>query len=227
MIQKVWRQCLDMQQPDKRTSLLFFLVRFTSSFFSRDMPSPNKASVGIPVGFPAEKGNGLCSRQKGQTCYLSWELNKTERGRERDLFCDASNKKLFCIIWIVYISICVVCLANCFRCLGLGGSDSRHGLLYSNASLLFLQGTGFSIAPTTTKQKTKAPTSRDLIASGFVKTRFTNVHQRLYASVLCTSCFGSTSFWYGRTLRSTRKKMHKLYCIIIFSPNTWIERTNT
>ena len=56
----VWR--MDMQQPDKRTSLLFFLVPFTSSFFSRDMPSPNKASVGIPVGFPAEKGNGLCSR---------------------------------------------------------------------------------------------------------------------------------------------------------------------
>ena len=98
------------------------------------------------------------------------------------------------ITWIVYISTYVVCLANCFRCLGLGGSDPRHGLLYSNASLLFLQGTGFSIAPTTTKQKTKAPTSRDLIASGFVKTRFTNVHQRLYASVLCTSCFGSTSF---------------------------------
>ena len=119
---------------------------------------------------------------------------------------------LFFITWIAYISTCVVCLANCFRCLGLGGSDSRHGLLYSNASLLFLQGTGFSIAPTTTKQKTKAPTSRDLIASGFVKTRFTNVHQRLYASVLCTSCFGSTSFdtdeHYGR-------KEKKSYCIVV------------
>ena len=109
----------------------------------------------------------------------------------------------------------MVCLANCFRCLGLGGSDPRHGLLYSNASLLFLQGTGFSIAPTTTKQKTKAPTSRDLIASGFVKTRFTNVHQRLYASVLCTSCFGSTSFDTNENYGLRDKKKYKLYCIII------------
>ena len=44
---------------------LFFLVKTsnktktTSSFFSADdMPSPNKDSVGKPVGFNAEKGNG-------------------------------------------------------------------------------------------------------------------------------------------------------------------------
>ena len=112
----------------------------------------------------------------------------------------------------------MVCLANYFRCLGLGGSDPRHGLLYSNASLLFLQGTGFSIAPTTTKQKTKAPTSRDLIASGFVKTRFTNVHQRLYASVLCTSCFGSASFdtdITNITNITCLEKKEQSYCIIV------------
>ena len=113
----------------------------------------------------------------------------------------------------------MLCLANCFRCLGLGGSDPRHGLLYSNASLLFLQGTGFSIAPTTTKQKTKAPTSRDLIASGFVKTRFTNVHQRLYASVLCTSCFGSTSFDTDEHYGLKEKRTIILHCSCRFIPN--------
>ena len=127
---------------------------------------------------------------------------------------NSNANNIFCLNDLadfIFASVCS-CLANCFRCLGLGGSHWRHGLLYSNASLLFLQGTGFSIAPTTTKQKTKAPTSRDLIASGFVKTRFTNVHQRLYASVLCTSCFGSTSFdtdeHYGL------KEKEQSYCIV-------------
>ena len=60
----------------------------------------------------------------------------------------------------------MVCLANCFRCLGSGGPDTRLGLLYSNASLLFLQGTGFSIAPRMAKQKRSLRKQRlDLIAS--------------------------------------------------------------
>ena len=174
----------------------------------------------------------VADRQKGQTCYLSWRLNKTER----DFFAMPVIKNcyniLFFITWIVYISTYVVCFANCFRCLGLGGSDPRHGLLYSNASLLFLQGTGFSIAPTTTKQKTKAATSRDLIASGFVKTRFTNVHQRLYASVLCTSCFGSASFDTDEHYVLREKRTIILHYSCRFSPNPeknipWTEMTNT
>ena len=72
-------ECLDMQQGDRRTSLPFLScqtskskTKTTSSFFSADdMPSPNKDSVGKPVGFNAEKGNGQhCDRQKRADFFL-------------------------------------------------------------------------------------------------------------------------------------------------------------
>ena len=93
--------------------------------------------------------------------------------------CNSPANKIFCLndlAGFIFSSVCS-CLANCFRSLGLGGSQWRHGLLYSNASLLFLHETGFSIAPRMAKQKRSLRKQRlDLIASVFVKTRFTNVH---------------------------------------------------
>ena len=144
-----------MQQPDKRTSLPFFLVQLTSSFFSCDMLSPNKDSVGKPVRFSSEKGNGCCAGQKqGRFFFSSYEhkikyLCRTNNGRNTEEMAHqivSPKKTSKCYISILpqkkflraisfsqndvksfVFSSMFTCSANCFRCLGLGGSHWRYG----------------------------------------------------------------------------------------------------
>ena len=103
----------------------------------------------------------------------------------------------------------------------MGPSHWRLGLLYSNVSLLFLCGTGFSIAPRMAKHKRSLRKQRvDLITSGLVKKRSTNNGEDKYKYTNTNTQMQIHKYKYTNT--NTHLQIHKYKDTIA---NTKIKRS--